>query len=80
MNAVIPNKQFLLIGETYEFNKTHDAWCSDNTILESTMFKGLRPPATCEATHILYNSPQQISSGSYSTHRNDESRVYFICQ
>jgi hypothetical protein len=81
INLIVTAKSYLLFDETFELNKTHDAWCSDNSEVSTAIFTGAKPPSMCYPTLLMYNKLQSVVlSEKYVTSANDTTRNYFICE
>jgi hypothetical protein len=72
---------FILIGESYAFNSTHDAWCENNEIISNTMFgPGVVAPSVCRPSQLMYGKKGNVLVGcSYINAGADPAKNFFVC-
>jgi hypothetical protein len=72
---------FIINGESYALNSTHDAWCENDEIISNTMFGlGVVPPPFCKPTQLIINKQNNFFySAAYITSSVDQSKNFFAC-
>jgi hypothetical protein len=73
---------YILGGESYAFNSTHDAWCENDKILSNNMFVALAVPYMyCRPSQFMINKKNNYFNGAlYVNPAEDPLKNFFVCQ
>jgi hypothetical protein len=72
---------FIIGGETYAFNSTHDAWCEDNKVISNLMFGNVAVPLMhCRPSQLMVNKRNHYLYGVQILNApEDPFKNFFVC-